>query len=255
MRTLLQSDENYYNSKRANTQSFQNFIRILIVVFFGAFIVNTPWGSLHFPLLAYIGTASLIISIVLNIYMYPIAQKALDEFREATHKTFNENDITYINETPNAYKKFSRLSKLLMFCLALSIVFCSISYITEKTLGPKEVKQMAKKQQSTQQPSRKTWRQKKMNDYGIRPLVLLPQHLLLRPLIRRHNLRNLQNRNSNHRSQRNQQNRHSNQARKKSSDLIKRHKARLIASVPAQRTQNGCRRISNAIRTPQPQKS
>ena len=176
MRTLLQSDENYYNSKRANTQSFQNFIRILIVVFFGAFIVNTPWGSLHFPLLAYIGTASLIISIVLNIYTYPIAQKALDEFREATHKTFNENDITYINETPNAYKKFSRLSKLLMFCLALSIVFCSISYITEKTLGPKEVKQMAKKQQSTQQPSRKEGEQQneKLWDTPARPITPTP---------------------------------------------------------------------------------
>ena len=140
---------------------FQNFIRILIVAFLGAFIINTPWGSLHAPALAYIGTASLIISIILNIYTYPIAQKALDEFREATHKTFNESDITYINETPNSYKKLSRLSKLLMFGLSLSIVFCSISYITEKTLGQKEVTQMAKKQQSTQQPSSKTWYRKK----------------------------------------------------------------------------------------------
>lgn len=30
------------------------------------------------PILAYIGTATLVISIVLNIYMYPIAQKALE---------------------------------------------------------------------------------------------------------------------------------------------------------------------------------
>lgn len=176
MQTLLQSDENYYNSKRANTQSFQNFIRILIVVFFGAFVTNTPWNSLHAPILAYAGAALLIISIVLNIYMYPIAQKALDEFREATHKTFNENDITYINETPNSYKKFSKLSKLLMFCLALSILFCSISYITEKTLGPKEVTQVAKKQQSTQQPSRNVGKERneKLWDTPARPITPTP---------------------------------------------------------------------------------
>ena len=175
MQTLLQSDENYYNSKRANTQSFQNFIRILIVAFLGAFIINTPWGSLHAPALAYIGTASLIISIILNIYTYPIAQKALDEFREATHKTFNESDITYINETPRYYKKFSRLSKLLMFCLSLSMVFCSISYITEKTIAAKEEK-MAKKQQSTQQPSSKTATEKneRLWDTPARPITPTP---------------------------------------------------------------------------------
>ena len=108
--------------------------------------------------------------------MYPIAQKALDEFREATHKTFNENDITYINETPNAYKKFSILSKLLMFCLALSIVFCSISYITEKTLGPMEVKKVAKKQQSTQQPNRKVGEEKneRLWDTPARPITPTP---------------------------------------------------------------------------------
>ena len=108
--------------------------------------------------------------------MYPIAQKALDEFREATHKTFNENDITYINETPNAYKKFSKLSKLLMFCLALSIVFCSISYITEKTLEPKEAIQVAKKQPSTQQPSRNTGGEKKERlwDTPARPITPTP---------------------------------------------------------------------------------
>ena len=183
MQTLLQSDENYYNSKRANTQSFQNFIRILIVVFFGAFVTNTPWNFLHAPVLAYAGAALLIISIVLNIYMYPIAQKALDEFREATHKTFNENDITYINETPNAYKKFSKLSKLLMFCLALSIVFCSISYITEKTLGPKEVTQVAKKQQSTQQPSRKpgTDKNERLWDTPARPITPTPANTPAQP--------------------------------------------------------------------------
>ena len=108
--------------------------------------------------------------------MYPIAQKALDEFREATHKTFNENDITYINETPDAYKQFSKLSKLLMFCLALSIVFCSVSYITEKTLGPQEVTQVAKKQQSTQQPSKNTGSEKneRLWDTPARPITPTP---------------------------------------------------------------------------------
>ena len=71
MQTLLQSEENYYNSKRANTQSFQNFIRILIVAFFAAFIANTPWDSLHAPALAYIGTALLLISMILNIDAFP----------------------------------------------------------------------------------------------------------------------------------------------------------------------------------------
>ena len=52
-------------------------------------------------------------------------------------------------------KKQNRLSDLLILCLAISIIICPISYIVEKTLGPKEVTQMAKKQQSTQQPSRK----------------------------------------------------------------------------------------------------
>ena len=108
--------------------------------------------------------------------MYPIAQKALDEFREATHKTFNENDITYINETPNAYKKFSKLSKLLIFCLALGIIFCSVSYITEKTLGPKEVTQVGKKQQATQQPSRNIGKERdeKLWDTPARPITPTP---------------------------------------------------------------------------------
>ena len=68
LQTLLQSDENYYNSKRAITQSFQNFLRILIVALLGAFIAQTPWSSLNFPILAYIGTGSLIIAAILNIF-------------------------------------------------------------------------------------------------------------------------------------------------------------------------------------------
>ena len=152
MKTLLQSDENYYNSKRSNNQSFQNFIRILIVIFLGAFISNIPWNSLQVPALAFAGAALLIISILLNIYTYPVAQRALDEAREATHKTFNENDITYIDEIPRAYKKLSRLTKTLIVCLTLSILICPTSYIVENTLEPKEVTKMAKKPQSTEQP-------------------------------------------------------------------------------------------------------
>ena len=173
LQTLLHSDENYYNSKRSNNQSFQNFIRILIVAFLGAFIVNTPWGSLHVPVLAYAGTILLIISILLNIYAYPIAQRALDESREATHKTFNENDISYINEIPKAYKNLSALTYLLIACLTLSIVICPTSYIIEKTLATKEVTQMAKKQQPTQQTSRKTGTEKneRLWDTPSRPIT------------------------------------------------------------------------------------
>lgn len=176
LRTLLQSDENYYNSKRSNNQSFQNFIRILIVAFLGAFIANTPWDSLHVPILAYVGTASLIIAILLNIYTFPLAQKALEEQREVTHKTFNENDITYLDEIPDTYKKLNRLLWVIMICLAVGIVICPISYIVEKTFGPKEVKQMAKKQQSTQQPDGKTGkdRNERLWDTPSRPITPTP---------------------------------------------------------------------------------
>ena len=93
LQTLLQSEENYYNSKRANTQSFQNFIRILIVAFLAAFITNTSWDSLHVPALAYIGAVSLLISMILNIDAFPKAQNALEEVRELTHKIYDENNI------------------------------------------------------------------------------------------------------------------------------------------------------------------
>ena len=57
-------------------------------------------------------------------------------------------------------------------CLVISVIICPISYIVEKTLGPKEVTQMAKKQQSTQQTSRKvekgTW------DTPSRPITPTP---------------------------------------------------------------------------------
>ena len=83
LKTLLQSEENYYNSKRANNQSFQNFLRILIVAFLGAFIINIPWDSLHAPALAIIGTASLILSLIINIYSFPVAQKSLELVQRA----------------------------------------------------------------------------------------------------------------------------------------------------------------------------
>ena len=155
MQTLLHSDENFYNSKRANTQSFQNFIRILIVAFFAAFITNTSWGSLHAPVLAYLGTALLLVSMILNIDAFPKAQKALEEVRVLTHKIYDEGDSKYIGEIQRINKKENNRAKLLIACLILSIVICPISYIVEKTCGPKEVIQMAKKQQSTQQSSKK----------------------------------------------------------------------------------------------------
>ena len=176
MQTLLQSEENYYNSKRANTQSFQNFIRILIVAFFAAFITNTPWGSLHAPALAYIGTALLLISMILNIDAFPKAQNALEEVRELTHKLYDENDITCIDEIQSISKKENKRSKLLIACLILSIIICPISYIVEKTCGPKEVTQMAKKQQSAQQPSRNVGgrEEKRSWDTPSRPITPTP---------------------------------------------------------------------------------
>lgn len=182
MQTLLQSDENYYNSKRSNNQSFQNFIRILIVAFLGAFIAKTPWNSLQVPVLAYAGAVLLIVSMLLTIYTYPIAQKALEEYREATHKTFNENNIKYIDEMPRTYKKLNKLQRLLEICLALSIVICPVSYITEKTLEPKEVTQMAKKQQSTQQPSKKVGsREDRSWDTPSRPITPTPAGTPIQP--------------------------------------------------------------------------
>ena len=158
LKTLLQYDENYYNSKRSNNQTFQTFLRILIVIFLGAFISNIPWNSLHYPALAYTGVALLIVSILVNIYTYPIAQRALDQARNATHKTFNENDIKYINEVPRALKYQNRLSVLLLVCFTLSIIICPISYMVEKTHAPKEVTQMAKERQPTQQTDKKVGR-------------------------------------------------------------------------------------------------
>ena len=158
MQTLLQSDENYYNSKRANNQSYQNFIRILIVALLGAFIAKTPWNALNVPILAYIGVGSLVIAIILNIFEFRISQDALDQYRNATHQTFDEQDTSYIDEMPKAYEKLDILSDCVIGFLILSIVICPISYIVESSLGPKEVKQVSKKQQSTQQPSRKVVR-------------------------------------------------------------------------------------------------
>ena len=152
---LLQSDENYYNAKRANSQSFQNFIRILIGAFLGAFLANTSWDSLHYPCLAYIGTGFLLLCIILNIITYILAQKALDLCRVNTHKMYDENDPTYIEKMPPIHNTQEILSYVLIVFLILGIIICPTSYIIEKTAEPKEVIQMAKKQQSTQQPSRK----------------------------------------------------------------------------------------------------
>ena len=176
LQTLLQSDENYYKSKRAITQSFQNFLRILIVAFLGAFIAQTPWSSLNFPILAYIGTGSLIIAAIINIFAFRVAHNALDEYRNAIHKTYDENNTVYIEETPKLYKIQEILSNSLLFFLILSIVICPASYIVEKTHGPKEVTQMAKKQQSTQQPSRNTGREKneRLWDTPARPITPTP---------------------------------------------------------------------------------
>ncbi len=174
MQTLLQSDENYHNSKRANTQSFQNFIRILIVVLLGAFIANTSWDSLRVPALAYIGAASLIITMALNIYAYPRAQNALEKVRGLTHKLFDENDIKYVDKIQSIRKKENRRSELLIICLAISVIICPISYIVEKTLGPKEVTQMAKKQQPTQQPNREVGGQEEKRSWDTPSLPITP---------------------------------------------------------------------------------
>ena len=155
LQTLLQSDDNYYNCKRSNNQSYQNFIRILIVALLGAFIAKTPWNALNLPILAYIGVGSLIIAVILNIFEFRISQDALDQYRNATHKTFDKRDTSYIDEVPKAFKKLDILSDCVIFFLILSIVICPISYVVENTLGPKEVKQMSKKPRSTEQPSRK----------------------------------------------------------------------------------------------------
>lgn len=175
MQTLLQSDDNYYNSKRSNNQSYQNFIRILIVAFLGAFIAKTPWNALNFPILAYAGTGSLIIAVILNIFEFRIAQDALDQYRNATHQTFDEQDTSYIDGIQGAYKKLDILSDLVIFFLILSIVICPISYIVENTLGPKEVKQMSKKQQSTQQTRRRVGRQEERSwNKPSRPITPTP---------------------------------------------------------------------------------
>ena len=174
---LLQSDENYYNAKRANSQSFQNFIRILIGAFLGAFLAKTPWNSLHYPCLAYIGTAFLLLCIILNIITYILTQKALDQCRVNTHKMYDENDPTYIEKMPRIHEAEEKLSYALIIFLILGIIICPTSYIIEKTAEPKEVIQMAKKpQQSTQQPSRKDGEQKneRLWNTPARPITPTP---------------------------------------------------------------------------------
>ena len=152
---LMQSDENYYNSKRANSQSFQNFIRILIGAFLGAFLVNTSWNSLHYPFLAYMGTAFLLLCIILNIITYLLTQESFEQHRDATHKAFNEKNPKYIEKMPRIYEIEEKLSIGLIVLLILSIIICPTSYIIEHTLAPKEVKQVPEKQQPTEQPSEK----------------------------------------------------------------------------------------------------
>ena len=173
---LLQSDENYYNAKRANSQSFQNFIRILIGAFLGAFLANTSWDSLHYPYLAYIGTGFLLLCIILNIITYLLTQESLDQCRVNTHKMYDENDPTYFEEMPPIHKTQVKLSIALIIFLILGIIICPTSYILENTLESKEVTQMAKKQQSTQQPSRKDGEQKneRLWNTPARPITPTP---------------------------------------------------------------------------------
>ena len=175
LQTLLQSDDNYYNCKRSNNQSYQNFIRILIVALLGVFIAKTPWDSLNCPILAYIGTGSLITTIILNIFEFRVSQDALDQYRNATHQAFDERDASYIDDVSEAFEKLDILSDCVLFFLILSIVICPISYIVESTLGPKEVTQMAKKQQSTQHPSRTVGRREERSwNRPSRPITPTP---------------------------------------------------------------------------------
>ena len=175
MQTLLQSDENYYNAKRANSQSFQNFIRILIGVFLGAFLANTSWDTLHHPYLAYIGTAFLLLCIILNIITYLLTQKALDQCRVNTHKMYDKNDSTYIEKMPRIHNIQEILSYALIGFLILGIIICPTSYIIEKTAESKEVIQMSKKQRSTQQPSKKVGRREERSwNNPSRPITPTP---------------------------------------------------------------------------------
>ena len=113
---------------------------------------------------------------ILNIDAFPKAQRALEEVRELTHKLYDENDITCIDEIQRVSEKENKRSKVLIACLILSLVICPISYIVEKTRGPKEVTQMAKNRQSTQQPSRRVSGQegKRSWDTPSRPITPTP---------------------------------------------------------------------------------
>ena len=105
-----------------------------------------------------------------------MAQNALEQVRELTHKIYDENDITYVDEIQNAYKRQNRLLKSLMLFLLIGIFICPISYIYEKSVEPKEVTQMAKKQQSTEQPNRKVGAEKneRLWDTPSRPITPTP---------------------------------------------------------------------------------
>lgn len=182
MKILLQTEENYYNSKRANNQSYQTFFRILIVVFLGAFVANTSWNSLHVPFLAYAAALSLLFSILQNLYMFSKVQNSLDQVRTLTHRMYDENDITYIDEIQHIRKKANRRSELLLICFIISIIICTTSYIVEKTLEPKEVTQMAKQQQSTQQPSKEVVMQKEKRTWDTPSLPITPTDMPAKPV-------------------------------------------------------------------------
>ena len=64
----------------------------------------------------------------------------------------------------------------MIFCLTLSILVCPTSYILEKTLAPKEVTQMAKKHQSTQQTKQKVGgeREERLWDTPTPPITPTP---------------------------------------------------------------------------------
>ncbi len=182
LQTLLQSDENYYNSKRSNNQSFQTFLRILIVAFLGVFIANTPWSSLHSPILAYTAVGALLIVILLNIYTFSKVQNALEQVRDLTHKLYDDPKITYINEIQKVEKSQNRRSDFFMICLAISIIICPISYIVEQTHRPEEATQMAKKQQSTQQPNKEVGGQRGKRTWDTPSTPITPTDMPANPV-------------------------------------------------------------------------
>ena len=106
--------------------------------------------------------------------MFSKVQNSLDQVRTLTHRMYDENDITYIDEIQQVRKKSNQRSVLLLICFVISIILCTTSYIVEKTLEPREVTQMAKNQKSTQQPSREVVIQKEKRTWDTPSLPITP---------------------------------------------------------------------------------